>query len=235
MRTRQADSYIYLFSSKENLRYIGTDADDVWGGEVFHTGFVDHVNEIPDWWFDETRAEAFERGEVGWAFLEGRILVDGAQKPMIARYTLVWAIEKGAWKLVKAHTSLPASNIETHGFEHHAMNALLAEVAKGFDLAQREGVATIVFTDIVGSSALAAATGDRNWAKRIAGHFDTMAEIVEAAGGEMVKSLGDGTMSSFSSTVAALSASRRMQAQTSEDTLSPPLKLRIGMHRGDVI
>ncbi len=154
---------------------------------------------------------------------------------MIARYTLVCAIEKGAWKLVQAHTSLPASNIETHGFEHHAMNALLAEVAKGFDLAQREGVATIVFTDIVGSSALAAATGDRDWAKRIAGHFDAMGEIVEAAGGEMVKSLGDGTMSSFSSTVAALSASRRMQAQTSEDTLSPPLKLRIGMHRGDVI
>ena len=50
-----------------------------------------------------------------------------------------------------------------------------------------------------------------------------------------MKSLGDGTMSSFPSARAALMAARDVQTQTARDLTEPRLSLRIGLHTGDVV
>ena len=59
--------------------------------------------------------------------------------------------------------------------------------------------------------------------------------IVEAHDGQFVKSLGDGTMSSFPSARQALSAAQAIQKTLAQQTDEPRLSLRIGLHTGDVV
>ncbi|WP_050927583.1 adenylate/guanylate cyclase domain-containing protein [Aestuariivita boseongensis] len=106
---------------------------------------------------------------------------------------------------------------------------------KGFRLDQREGMATVMFTDIADSSTLAGLVGDRAWAARMEAHFTQIRQRVEQAGGQFVKSLGDGTMSSFSTACAALEAAQHIQTDMARQQEEPHLHLRIGMHTGDVI
>ena len=92
-----------------------------------------------------------------------------------------------------------------------------------------------MFTDLVGSSTLASALGDQVWTPIITAHFAMISKHVEAHDGQFVKSLGDGTMSSFSSARSALSAARDIQTSLDADTSEPRLGLRIGLHTGDVV
>ena len=235
MRNRDAATVMNLMSTSDYLRYVGTDPTELWSGRILRQGFADHVAELPVYDVEEHHLEAFEQGGVGWACWSGSLYIEGAEAPQPTRFTLVFILEMGAWKLIQKHSSFPAPNAVVHGSEHKAINALVEAVAQGFDLTQREGLATILFTDIVDSSAMAIALGDRDWAQRIAGHFAEMETIVADAGGEVVKSLGDGTMSSFSSSRAALMAARNMQMRAASDGREPKLALRIGLHSGDVI
>ena len=112
----------------------------------------------------------------------------------------------------------------------------LAAVARSgqLDLGQT-GIASIMFTDIVDSTALAAAVGDIAWSRIIKHHLDQMARLVTDHGGRMVKSLGDGTLCSFPSASAALTAARRIQQRMEAAESEPRLRLRIGIHTGDIV
>ena len=92
-----------------------------------------------------------------------------------------------------------------------------------------------MFTDIIGSTALNAQVGDKVWATTVNDHFSIIRTIVEQESGEMVKSLGDGTMTSFSSVAGALRSSIALQRRLAEASGEPELKIRIGIHAGDVI
>ena len=95
-------------------------------------------------------------------------------------------------------------------------------------------LAAIMFTDIVNSSRLASVMGDRLWSYEVARHFDDIRTCIEAAGGQFVKSLGDGTMSSFPEPAAALHAARTI-LKTTETSDGPAIVLRIGVHTGPVV
>ncbi|MEM6440068.1 MAG: adenylate/guanylate cyclase domain-containing protein [Pseudomonadota bacterium] len=97
----------------------------------------------------------------------------------------------------------------------------------------RAGIASIMFTDIVDSTALAEAMGDRAWSRVVEAHAAGVAARIEAAGGELVKSLGDGTLSSFPTAVGALAAAAAIQAASAER--EPRLRVRIGIHTGDLV
>jgi class 3 adenylate cyclase len=66
-------------------------------------------------------------------------------------------------------------------------------------------------------------------------HFHALAKIVEQHDGQFVKSLGDGTLSSFPSAKQALKAAVEMQKTVSASDQEPRLGLRIGIHTGDVV
>lgn len=68
----------------------------------------------------------------------------------------------------------------------------------------RAAVATVMFADGVGSSLLAEKVGDRSWIEHMDRYLQGVQAIDEGAGGTLVKSLGDGTVSSFTSTNASL-------------------------------
>ncbi|MEY8842194.1 adenylate/guanylate cyclase domain-containing protein, partial [Cribrihabitans sp. XS_ASV171] len=90
------------------------------------------------------------------------------------------------------------------------------------------------FTDIVNSTGLASVLGDRLWSAEVARHFDMLRKSIEGAGGQFVKSLGDGTMSSFPEAAQALQAARAiLDAAARSD--GPAIALRIGIHTGSVV
>lgn len=235
MRTRNGKTIRNLLSEDAALRYVGSAAEEVWSGEVLREGFVDHVREIPEFSYDQRLAEAYQCGDCGWGLWTGYLKFDGVEEPSFNRFSFVFALEDGVWRIVQMHCSNPIPNIEKMGIEQHAMEALVRKAREGFRLDQREGVATIMFTDVVGSTALAAELGDARWMTRIDAHMRMVRGIVGEAGGEVVKSLGDGAMSSFTTVGDALRAAAALQAATKADETTPRLALRIGLHCGDVI
>lgn len=73
------------------------------------------------------------------------------------------------------------------------------------------GVAIVVFSDLVDSTALLASLGDDRMEAVRRAHMADVASAVEAGGGRVVKTLGDGAMASFESALGALQASARIQ------------------------
>lgn len=225
----------HFLSQSDALLYVGSSTNEIWRGQIVRDGIVDHLDEVPEISEDEIEVEAWENGETGWAFYKCRYLVPGTGSTGTHRVTFVFVLENGGWKMVQHHISQPDSNVEKIGIEHVAMQSLIDAARDGFRLDQREGMASIMFTDIVNSSALAAAMGDRLWTARVAEHFNELRAIIEAGGGQFVKSMGDGTMSSFTSARAALEAATAIQRDMAARGTEPPLALRIGLHCGDVI
>jgi class 3 adenylate cyclase/ATP/maltotriose-dependent transcriptional regulator MalT len=74
------------------------------------------------------------------------------------------------------------------------------------------GVAIVVFSDLVDSTALLATLGDDRMERVRRAHVEDVTGVVTAAGGRVVKTLGDGVMASFDSALGALRAAAGIQA-----------------------
>jgi DNA-binding NarL/FixJ family response regulator len=85
---------------------------------------------------------------------------------------------------------------------------------------------TILFTDLVGSTALFARRGDDAADVLRRTHFDGLRRAIAEHGGREIKSTGDGLMVSFTSAVSAARCAVAMQ-RTSE------LELRVGLDAGE--
>jgi class 3 adenylate cyclase len=90
---------------------------------------------------------------------------------------------------------------------------------------------TFVFTDIVDSTKLLEALGEEKWRKLLAWHDRTLRELIEGAGGEVIKHTGDGYFAAFENAGAAVDAGARIQRALDEhEPLAPDV--RIGVHTG---
>ncbi len=91
-------------------------------------------------------------------------------------------------------------------------------------------LATVLFTDIVGSTALAAQLGDRAWKQVLDRHDETVRREVGRHGGAVVQFVGDGTLSTFDSPARALDC-----AQALRDSVKPlEIEIRGGAHTGEI-
>ena len=113
------------------------------------------------------------------------------------------------------------------------------------DTSAREGTRrqiTVVFVDIVGSSALAAQTDAEDLGDWLEGYYKRTAEIVEARGGEVTEYLGDGVVACFGLQAAdELAAAKAVDAALAMVApLDPPegwlkpVALRGGVATGEV-
>lgn len=224
-----------MLSGSEHLRYQGSANDESWCGQVFRDGFPDHVREIPDFDWQESSLEAFECGNVGWAHSETVLTFSSNSKSALHRFTFVLHLENGVWKLVQLHVSNPTSNLDKMGVKHIALNALVEAARQDFHQEQREGTASVMFTDIADSSRITRQMGDQLWTRTISRHLDLAERVIAAHQGRLIKSLGDGTMSIFPSVQDALLAAIDFQRENDDLESHVPLGLRIGIHTGDVI
>jgi class 3 adenylate cyclase len=89
-------------------------------------------------------------------------------------------------------------------------------------------LATVLFTDIVGSTERAAALGDRRWKELLARHDSTTRDDLHRFGGEEIKHTGDGFLITFDDPARALRFARSLRRRLRE----LGIEIRIGLHTG---
>ncbi len=91
-------------------------------------------------------------------------------------------------------------------------------------------LASLIFSDIVGSTPLAERLGDRRWKRLLSEHDRLLGDVVERFRGRIVQTTGDGVFARFDGAARALETALAMRAAAA--TLELPI--RIGIHTGEI-
>jgi class 3 adenylate cyclase len=100
-----------------------------------------------------------------------------------------------------------------------------------------DGMLTLAFTDIEGSTAMMERLGEADWLELMFAHNRIVRECVHEHGGEVIKSQGDGFLIAFSSAAAALDCAVELQQALARHNEAEPAKrllVRVGMHTGNI-
>jgi class 3 adenylate cyclase len=90
-------------------------------------------------------------------------------------------------------------------------------------------LATILFTDIVGSTALAARVGDREWRELLERHHALVRRQLERFRGQEIDTAGDGFVASFDGPARGIGCA----AAIAESVSAIGLSIRAGIHTGE--
>ena len=106
-------------------------------------------------------------------------------------------------------------------------------------VAAPDGSVALLFSDIVGSTALNDRLGDKAWVRVLEAHDLLVRSKIEKRRGQVVKTGGDSFMVAFRDPVSAVLAARSIQRALAR-TLDPrlrltPVRVRIGVHHGVVV
>jgi class 3 adenylate cyclase len=91
-------------------------------------------------------------------------------------------------------------------------------------------LATVMFSDIVASTRLAAEIGDRRWRDVLDRHDDMVRRQLEAHGGREIKTTGDGFLALFDAPLRAI----RCALAIRDELRGSDIEVRIGVHTGEV-
>jgi class 3 adenylate cyclase len=91
-------------------------------------------------------------------------------------------------------------------------------------------LATVLFTDIVGSTSRASELGDRRWREVLNGYDDVARRQLERFRGRQVKTTGDGTLAVFDGPARAVECARSL----TEAVHPLGLDIRAGLHTGEI-
>jgi class 3 adenylate cyclase len=90
-------------------------------------------------------------------------------------------------------------------------------------------LATVMFTDIVGSTARAAELGDRRWRELLETHKSVVRRELERHRGQEVQTIGDGFLATFDGPARAIRCARAIS-----DAVRPlGIEIRAGLHTGE--
>ena len=219
---------------------IGTDPAEWWRGRDAHAVWARQIEELGTFPVTCDEIDAWEEGTVGWASVKETI--NWAGKSFDSRATYVLHLERGDWKVVQVHWSLPTPNTEILG---RALTVTLEELERTIQRDQpdisstlaADGTVTIVFTDIVDSTVLLGRLGDQAWLEVIRRHNTVIEEATAAHGGTVVETQGDGSMLAFSSARRAVACAQSIQHEIGRAFVdeSAPIRVRIGAHTGDAL
>lgn len=132
-----------------------------------------------------------------------------------------------------------ARYVELDGEDHLPfagdVDALLDEIEEFLVGSRRatepeRGLATILFTDIVGSTATAARLGDRRWRQLLERHDAAVRRQLNLYRGREVKTMGDGFLATFDGSARAIRCARSLQ----QEIASLGVEVRAGIHTGEV-
>ena len=223
-----------LFSRSNAVTYIGSDENEFFTGDEVRAVIGAFTDDQAVLIAEDITATGYEAGAFGWACTTLTIHSPEANLRVKFRNTFVFSMENAIWRIVHIHNSNPKPNMEAMGYVAPDLDKLI-EASRDRINVGNTGIASVMFTDIVDSTALASATGDAKWSRIVTDHVAGIARAVENAGGTLVKSLGDGTLSTFSSASAAMTVAREIMQAAAANTSEPHLRLRIGIHTGDVV
>jgi class 3 adenylate cyclase len=122
-----------------------------------------------------------------------------------------------------------------HLLSYQEFRDLFSEDYIGADVKLAVGEQTLLFTDVVGSTAFYASRGDPAAFVEIKRHFDEVFAIVTKNRGAVVKTIGDAVMATFVSPVDAVRASQLIHQAFHPDRTDTPIRLRISLNTGPCI
>lgn len=100
-------------------------------------------------------------------------------------------------------------------------------------------ILTVMFTDLKGSTSIAEAMGDIETRMLIKHHTDIVLPIIKKHNGVLIKTIGDGTFSSFEKAQDGVRAAAQIQKGIDDFNVrrmtKNPLLIRIGLHTGNCI
>lgn len=145
-------------------------------------------------------------------------------------------VDEGRW----IASQIPNSRfVELPGADHFLTagdyEPILAEVREfmtGIRVAvdPRRVLATVLFTDIVGSTELAVRLGDLEWAGLLERHHRVVREQLASQRGREIDTAGDGFLATFDGPARAIAAARSICAQVKD----LGIEVRAGIHTGEV-
>jgi len=91
-------------------------------------------------------------------------------------------------------------------------------------------LATVLFSDIVGSTEQASALGDRAWGEHLEQHDRAIDRQLARFGGHLVKRTGDGVLATFDGPARAV----RCATAIRDAVLLLGLNVRVGLHAGEI-
>ena len=91
-------------------------------------------------------------------------------------------------------------------------------------------LATVLFTDLVDSTGLAAGMGDRRWHRVLVEHQELVRRQLGRFGGREVKTTGDGFLATFDGPARAIRCADAIRTELRE----LGLEVRVGLHTGEV-
>lgn len=232
--SRDLDTFNNLYLNDDHFRGIGTAVEEFWVGQEFMAVREAQFDEMPPFEMTLDRIHAFENGNTGWVASTGILATPTGEHPF--RVTAVFVLEAGAWKIILWNNSIARSNLELFDIElTSTLNDLLDSVSEDSaaiaSIGGTDEIVTLVFTDVVDSTVLAARIGDAEWFSLMARYEKEIREITERHTGRAVKTLGDGSMLAFSSARDAVEASIDIQSAFGGDEFA----LRVGIHSGHAL
>lgn len=234
-----ADAALGRLSEHPGTLIVGTDPAEWWLGQEARVVWERQIEELGAYSITWEQIDAWEEGSVGWASV--RPTVTWADVPFEVRATYVLHLERGEWKVVQVHWSLPRPNEDVGVTLTVSLEELESTIQREQpDLTNNlaaDGTVTIVFTDIVDSTVLISRLGDHAWLDLLRRHNAVIEDATAAHGGTVVETQGDGSMLAFSSARRAVACAQVIQAGIAEAFASdsPPIRVRIGVHTGDAL
>jgi class 3 adenylate cyclase len=132
-----------------------------------------------------------------------------------------------------------ASRVELPGQDHFPWagdtDAIVEEVRAfltGTRVAEEPDrvLATVMFTDVVESTARAASLGDRRWTELLDAHDDAVRRELMAFRGREVKTTGDGFLATFDGPARGIRCARAIRSAAT----SLHVDVRVGLHTGEI-
>jgi class 3 adenylate cyclase len=216
-----------------------------WGGpvglELWAPSAADD-SEFGDWWARLLRSGT----SPGAALALMRMYLDIDVRPALATITAPsLVIHRRDDRVISAAMGrglaerIPGARlVEVDGADHLVFvgdqDSILDEVERFMTGSRREreperALATVLFTDIVGSTAQASALGDREWRAILERHDEVVRRELAAFRGREVKQTGDGFLATFDGPARAV----RCAASITRQVQAFGIEVRAGVHTGE--
>ena len=122
--------------------------------------------------------------------------------------------------------------LPSHLFSFQEFRDLFSEEYLGADVHLSVGEQTILFTDIVGSTALYLDRGDPEAFVAVRKHFTEVFDVVTEYDGAVVKTIGDAAMAAFSDASFAIQAAEELHRRFSPDREDTTIRIRASINTG---
>jgi class 3 adenylate cyclase len=237
-RAVRADDYDYGMPEdawREQLRIVR----ERWGERDYFEEVAHEINpeadeEFLDWFVTCQRFCASPAAALTFYRVYGetdlREMLPTIRVPTLVLYTRVW--REQVLDLAQRIKGAQTLEIEGHGFK--AYGPLTREVERFLSGTEAEPLpdtvlATVMFTDIVGSTERAASVGDRAWRDLLQDHHIRVRRELGRFRGQEIDTAGDGFFATFDGPARAISCARAIV-----DTLGDlGLEIRAGVHTGE--